>query len=57
QRCAFDDSISLDEMLSSGSLGQYLASSIKDGAYRFQQSVDVMVFGDDLSSFNFWNQE
>ena len=57
QRCAFDDSISLDEMLSSGSLGHYLASSKKEGAYRFQQSVDVLVFGTDLACFNFWNQD
>jgi hypothetical protein len=56
QRCAFDDSISLDQMLDSGSLGEYLASTKKQGAYRFQQSVDVIVFGNDLSSFNFWMQ-
>ncbi|MDA7785527.1 hypothetical protein N8944_06615, partial [Pseudomonadales bacterium] len=56
QRCAFDDSISLDQMLDSGSLGQYLASTKTQGAYRFQQSVDVIVFGNDLSSFNFWMQ-
>jgi hypothetical protein len=56
QRCAFDDSISLDQMLDTGSLGQYLASTKKQGAYRFQQSVDVIVFGNDLSSFNFWMQ-
>jgi SAM-dependent methyltransferase len=56
QRCAFDDSISLDEMLSSGSLGHYLASSKKEGAYRFQQSVDVLVFGYDLAFFDFWKQ-
>jgi hypothetical protein len=56
QRCAFDDSISLEKMLSCGSLGQYLANCKKDGAYRFQQSVDVLVFGNDLSFFNFWNQ-
>ncbi|MEJ6704337.1 MAG: class I SAM-dependent methyltransferase [Pseudomonadales bacterium] len=57
QRCAFDDSISLDQMLNSGSLGQYLASTKKQGAYRFQQSVDVLVFGSDLSQFNFWMQD
>ena len=57
QRCAFDDAISLDEMLSSGSLGHYLASSRKEGAYRFQQSVDVLVFGYDLAQFNFWKQD
>ena len=56
QRCAFDDSISLDQMLNSGSLGQYLASTKKHGAYRFQQSVDVIAFGEDLSFFNFWMQ-
>jgi SAM-dependent methyltransferase len=57
QRCAFDDSISLDRMMKSGSLGQYLTSAKSQGAYRFQQSVDVVVFGDDLSSFNFWMQD
>ena len=57
QRCAFDDSISLEEMLSSGSLGQYLANSKREGTYRFQQSVDVLVFGNDLSFFNFWKQD
>lgn len=56
QRCAFDDSISLDEMLSSGSIGKYLASCKREQAYRFQQSVDVIVFGNDLSFFNFWKQ-
>ncbi|MDG1958126.1 MAG: class I SAM-dependent methyltransferase [Candidatus Binatia bacterium] len=57
QRCAFDDSISLHEMMNSGSLGQYLKNAKSRGAYRFQQSVDVVVFGNDLSSFNFWMQE
>jgi hypothetical protein len=57
QRCAFDDSVSLDQMLSSASLGQYLAGTKKQGAYRFQQSVDVIVFGEDLSLFNFWLQD
>ena len=56
QRCAFDDSISLDQMLDSGTLGQYLTTAKKQGAYHFQQSVDVVVFGNDLSKFNFWKQ-
>jgi len=57
QRCAFDDSIPLHQMMNSGSLGQYLTSAKSQGAYRFQQSVDVIVFGNDLSLFNFWMQD
>ena len=57
QRCAFDDSITLDEMLNSESLGEYLAGSNNNGVYCFQQSVDVLVFGEDLTFFKFWNQE
>lgn len=57
QRCAFDDSVSLDQMLTGGTLGEYLASAKEQGTYRFQQSVDVLVFGNNLSSFNFWMEE
>jgi SAM-dependent methyltransferase len=57
QRCAFDDSVSLDQMMNSGSLGQYLTNAKSKGAYRFQQSVNVVVFGNELSLFKFWMQD
>ena len=56
QRCAFDDSALLSDMLSGGSLANYLAGAKRDGAYRFQQSVRVFVFGTDLTSFDFWKK-
>ena len=54
QRCAFDDTALLGDMLSGGSLADYLTGAKRDGAYRFQQSVSVFVFGTDLTSFDFW---
>ncbi len=45
QRCLFDDTISLDEMLAAPVLGAYLASQFdRDaGVYRFHQEVDCVV--------------
>ena len=53
QRCAFDDSVTLDQMRT-GTLGTYLDAAHRDGAHRFAQSVDVIVFGSDLSDFDYW---
>ena len=53
QRCAFDDSVGLDQMRV-GSLGAYLDAAHRDGAYRFAQSVDVIVFASELSGFEYW---
>jgi SAM-dependent methyltransferase len=45
QRCLFDDTISLAEMLDAPVLGPYLASchDAGDGVYRFHQEVDCVV--------------
>ena len=53
QRCAFDDSVGWEQM-QVGALGRYLKEAHRDGAYRFTQSVDLMAFGKDLSTFNHW---
>ena len=47
QRCAFDDSVTLPEMLEAPSLGPYLRSCRDQGAgvWRFAQEVDVLVLG------------
>lgn len=42
QRCAFDDSISLDEMRSASELGRYLDECLTDGQWRFRQRVFLL---------------
>lgn len=45
QRCAFDDAVSLDEMESSGALGEYLAGCRRpDGTYEFQHEAHVITW-------------
>ena len=43
QRCVFDDSLSLSEMLDAPVLGPYLASQYDAGVYRFHHEVDCVV--------------
>jgi SAM-dependent methyltransferase len=45
QRCLFDDSLSLHELLAAPVLGAYLASQLDEdaGVYRFHQEVDCIV--------------
>jgi SAM-dependent methyltransferase len=47
QRCAFDDSVSLAEMLDTPHLGPYLRACrvAEDGVWRFHQDVDVLLVG------------
>ena len=47
QRCAFDDSVSLQEMMTAPHLGPYLRDCRdKDGdVWRFHQEVDVLLLG------------
>lgn len=45
QRCLFDDSLALDEMLSAPVLGPLLASCLDADVYRFPQEVDCVVLG------------
>ncbi len=47
QRCAFDDSISLPEMLAAPHLGRYLRTCRDQhaGRWRFHQEVDVLLVG------------
>jgi SAM-dependent methyltransferase len=47
QRCAFDDSVSLEEMARGRALGPYLARCEDRGAaeYRFEQHVDLILIG------------
>ena len=51
QRCAFDDSVSLQEMMNSPHLGAYLRDCRDEaaGLWRFHQEVDVLLLG---ASFN-----
>ena len=51
QRCAFDDSVSLQEMMTAPHLGAYLRDCRDDaaGLWRFHQEVDVLLLG---PSFN-----
>jgi SAM-dependent methyltransferase len=51
QRCAFDDSISLQEMMTAPHLGAYLRDCRDEaaGLWRFHQEVEVLLLG---SSFN-----
>jgi len=53
QRCLFDDTISLDEMLGAPVLGPYLASCHDDagGVYRFHQEVDCVVLASTPEAF------
>ncbi|MET0187393.1 MAG: class I SAM-dependent methyltransferase [Pseudonocardia sediminis] len=44
QRCAFDDSVSLETMESDGPLGEYLAGCREPGGYRFTQDVHVLTW-------------
>lgn len=43
QRCVFDDTVPLADMLAAPVLGPYLASQRDAGAYRFHQEVDCVV--------------
>jgi SAM-dependent methyltransferase len=47
QRCAFDDSVSLQEMMAAPLLGAYLRGCRDDaaGLWRFHQEVDVLLLG------------
>jgi hypothetical protein len=47
QRCAFDDSVSLKEMVTAPHLGPYLRDCRDEdgGAWRFHQEVDVLLLG------------
>jgi SAM-dependent methyltransferase len=47
QRCVFDDSISLEEMMTAPRLGAYLRGCRDEaaGQWRFRQEVDVLVLG------------
>jgi len=47
QRCAFDDSVSLQEMLTAPHLGSYLRDCRDEdaGLWRFHQEVDVLLLG------------
>ena len=47
QRCAFDDSVSLQQMLAAPHLGPYLRDCRDDaeGMWRFHQEVDVLLLG------------
>ena len=47
QRCAFDDSVSLDQMLAAPHLGPYLRGcrDEAEGVWRFHQEVDVLLLG------------
>ncbi len=51
QRCPFGD------MLGYGCLGQYLANAKPDGAHRFQQFINLLVFGIELAFFVFRKQD
>jgi SAM-dependent methyltransferase len=42
QRCVFDDSVSLDEMLTAPGLGDYLDACRTDGGWRFPQVVHLI---------------
>ena len=42
QRCAFDDSVSLQAMLAAPELGAYLRGCLTDGYWRFRQQVVLM---------------
>ena len=45
QRCLFDDTVSLDALLENPSTGAYLADKLKDGQWRFPQSVTLISLG------------
>ena len=47
QRCAFDDSVSLQEMLAAPQLGRYLRDCRDEpaGLWRFHQEVDLLLLG------------
>jgi SAM-dependent methyltransferase len=47
QRCAFDDSVSLEEMMTTRHLGAYLRDCRDEaaGLWRFHQEVDVLLLG------------
>jgi SAM-dependent methyltransferase len=47
QRCAFDDSVSLQEMMATSHLGPYLSGCRDEdqGVWRFHQNVDVLLLG------------
>jgi hypothetical protein len=51
QRCAYDD------MPEYGCPAHYLENAIRDGAYRFQQSINILVSGTELEFFVFWKQD
>lgn len=42
QRCAFDDAVSLEQMLAEPALGAYLRSCLSEGAWRFSQAVHLI---------------
>lgn len=44
QRCAFDDSVSLDRMEDEGAVGAYLSGCTGEDGYRFSQVVDVITW-------------
>jgi hypothetical protein len=48
---------SADGVLGYGSLDRYLENANRDGAYRFQQSVNLLAFGSELAFFDFWKQD
>lgn len=42
QRCVFDDTVSLEQMLAHEATGRYLAACRRDGAWRFPQKVRLL---------------
>lgn len=52
QRCLFDDTVPLAEMLDAPLLGAYLASQLDEasGQYRFHQEVDLVVLAPDTGA-------
>ena len=42
QRCVFDDTVSLEQMLAHAETGRYLAACRRDGAWRFPQKVRLL---------------
>ncbi len=48
QRCLFDDTISLKEMLSNPSTGPYLKACCKKGIWEFEQKVTMIFFNTSL---------
>ena len=44
QRCAFDDTVTLGDMLAAPGLGDYLRGCVDDGTWTFEQEVALLWF-------------